>query len=377
MQHIIGWMHRNAITGIATLLWLAVASPARAGLMDSFRDPEDGAFDMSTYLLERKGALPVPIVITEPAVGYGGGLALVFFRQSIKELAEQNAGTRRYRPPDAFAGAGFATENGTWGAGAGGLQVIGDDRWRVSGGGGYVHANLAYYVDDRALDYSLDGAGAMVKLQYRLVRTNAWIAMHARYFKVDSEFDSETGAPERPTTRTIGGLGPMIEYDSRDNMFTPTSGWAGGVKAMYYDPAFGSDESFRVYDGHVYAYTPLPGPFTLGTRVGGAIANGETPFYMLPYVEQRGIAAQRYQGRNTAVVEGELQWHTSSRWTLLGFYGAGRAWGVREYADVDTHGAGGGGFRYMLARLLKMSGGIDFAWGPEFALYLQVGTAWR
>jgi hypothetical protein len=132
-----------------------------------------------------------------------------------------------------------------------------------------------------------------------------------------------------------------------------------------------------VYDGHVYAYTPLPGPFTLGTRVAGAIANGDTPFYMLPYIEQRGIAAQRYQGRNTATAEGELQWHTSSRWTLLGFYGAGRAWGVREYGDVDTHAAGGAGFRYMMARLLKMSGGLDFAWGPEFAMYLQVGTAWR
>jgi hypothetical protein len=226
-------MHRKVAKGIAFVTAMLAAVPAQAGLMDQFKDPEDGAFDMSTYLLERKGALPVPIVITEPAVGYGGGLALVFFRQSIKELAEQNAGTKRYRPPDAFAGAGFATENGTWGAGAGGLQVIGDDRWRVSGGGGYVHANLAYHVDDRALDYSLDGAGAMLKLQYRLVRTNGWIALHARYFKVDSEFDAAAGAPETPATRTVAGLGPLLEDDSRDNLFTPPSGWAGGGKALY------------------------------------------------------------------------------------------------------------------------------------------------
>ena len=372
-------MIRSMYRTIASLiaLHLLVAGAAGAGALDRYRDPEDGAFDLSNYLLERKGALVVPIVITEPAVGYGGGLALVFFRQSIKELAEQDAGTRRYRPPDIMAGAGFATENGTWGAGGGGLEVIGDDRFRVSGGGGYVHANLAYYVDDRRFGYTLEGAGAMAKLQYRLASTHGWLAAHYRWFRVESAFDPVGDAPFSETTRTVAGLGPMIEFDSRDNLFTPTSGWAGGVKGMFYDPAFGGDESFRIYDGHVYAYTPLPGPFTLGTRVAGAIANGDTPFYMLPYIEQRGIAAQRYQGRNTATVEGELQWHTTSRWTVLGFYGAGRAWGEREYADVDTKDAGGAGFRYMLARLLRLSGGLDFAWGPEFAFYVQVGTAWR
>ena len=44
-----------------------------------FTDPEDGQLDMSDFLLKHKGALPVPIVITEPAVGYGFGLGLLFF----------------------------------------------------------------------------------------------------------------------------------------------------------------------------------------------------------------------------------------------------------------------------------------------------------
>ena len=45
----------------------------------SFTDPEDGQFDVSDFLLKHKGALPVPILITEPAVGYGLGLGLLFF----------------------------------------------------------------------------------------------------------------------------------------------------------------------------------------------------------------------------------------------------------------------------------------------------------
>src|SRR5688500_6207299 len=34
-----------------------------------FTDPEDGKLDASEWLLERKGFLPVPILITEPAIG--------------------------------------------------------------------------------------------------------------------------------------------------------------------------------------------------------------------------------------------------------------------------------------------------------------------
>ncbi len=48
-----------------------------------FTDPEDGQLDMSDFLLKHKGALPVPVVITEPAIGYGLGLGLLFFSGPI------------------------------------------------------------------------------------------------------------------------------------------------------------------------------------------------------------------------------------------------------------------------------------------------------
>ena len=37
-----------------------------------FFDPEDGQFDLSYFLENPRGFLPIPIVVTEPAVGYGG-----------------------------------------------------------------------------------------------------------------------------------------------------------------------------------------------------------------------------------------------------------------------------------------------------------------
>ncbi len=55
---------------------------------------------MSNWLLDRDGLLPVHIIVTEPAVGYGGGLALVYFHDKV--------GSRRGSPPSVSAVAGAA-----------------------------------------------------------------------------------------------------------------------------------------------------------------------------------------------------------------------------------------------------------------------------
>ncbi len=45
----------------------------------SFRDSLDHAYDISDFLLNKKGFLLVPSIITEPAVGYGTFTAAVYF----------------------------------------------------------------------------------------------------------------------------------------------------------------------------------------------------------------------------------------------------------------------------------------------------------
>ncbi len=343
----------------------ALPVPSSAGWRETFTDPEDGRLDFSTYLLEHKGALPVPIAITEPAIGYGGGVALLFFQQSLADRITQRAGPTRYRPPDIYAAAGFGTENGTWGTGAGGLLSFADDRWRWRGGAGYVSANLDFY-------------GVASTLLYRVGESHAWIAADVRYISLESRFDAGSSASFLDAKRVSAGIGPTAEYDSRDNLFTANRGWTGALETMFYDPAWGSDAEFQTYRAHLFAYAPVPGRIVLGTRLDARNASSDTPFYMLPYIDLRGIPAVRYQGRNTTVVEAEARWNLDRRWALMGFYGLGRAWGSADDFDAaDTHDAGGTGFRYLLARRLGVYSGIDFAWGPEFALYLQVGSAWR
>jgi len=70
---------------------------------------DDGWLDVSGFLDEAYGFVPLVIPITEPAVGYGaaGGLAFI-----DKPKGEAQAGFGR---PNITAVGGLGTENGTWG----------------------------------------------------------------------------------------------------------------------------------------------------------------------------------------------------------------------------------------------------------------------
>jgi hypothetical protein len=103
------------LRGCLAFAGLLVICQARSGdFLQRFTDPTDGWFDMSQFVLDHKGPLVVPVIITEPAVGYGGGAALVFIRQSLEEQAakaKDNGG--HVAPPDVFGLMAFETENGS------------------------------------------------------------------------------------------------------------------------------------------------------------------------------------------------------------------------------------------------------------------------
>ena len=48
----------------------------------TLKDSLDGAFDLSDYVIDANGFVPVPMIITEPAVGgFGGALIPVFIKK--------------------------------------------------------------------------------------------------------------------------------------------------------------------------------------------------------------------------------------------------------------------------------------------------------
>lgn len=369
----------------AALLLLALHGPARAEKWtDGFRDTHDGQVDLSDWLLDRQGFLPVPIIITEPAVGYGGGAMLLFFRESIRDSVRANAG--RLTPPDIYAVGGAATENGTKGLAAGGMVTYLNDTYRWRGGVARVSANLDFYGTggrDAHLGYNLDGWASVQHGMLRLGGSDAWLVARWNYLDLTNRFDSE-GATGRfgniERASRASGLGLSLEVDTRDNIFTPSRGWTGAIDLTYYDPDWGSDTRFQSYRAHAFGYWEVGRSLVIAGRADARSVDGKAPFYMLPFIDLRGVPAMRLQDRHTAVLETELRWNVTPRWALVGFVGAGRVWGTGEvgFSEGTETVARGVGFRYLVARRLGLYAGMDWARSTQGnAVYLQVGSAWR
>ena len=208
---------RNAWLG----LWLVAIG---AGAQGRFTDPQDGYFDLSDHLLQQKGFMPVPIIITEPALDYGGGLGALWFSESLGE-AKHKSGDGPMVPPSIGGLFAFKSGNGSWGAGGGYFMPLAEDRYRYLGGAGKLSLNLDYYlpISDEAAAYQLAGSGVIQQLLARVGRSNWWLGPRYIYLSCESSFAHQPPAavPSRDLDMQIGQLSLIVDYDSRDNMLLP------------------------------------------------------------------------------------------------------------------------------------------------------------
>ncbi|HVK50928.1 MAG TPA: BamA/TamA family outer membrane protein [Pseudoxanthomonas sp.] len=367
-----------------------VAPDKPSGLSSLLHDPQDHKLDMSRWLLEHKGFLPVPIIISDPAVGYGGGVALAFFHKPEGQaLTRKTAdGRQQLIPPNIYGLMALKTENGSHAYGAGASMHFKEDRWRYAGGVAKASFNLDFYtpgtfIESVPIGYNADGLASFQKVSRRLGSQDFYLGLSWTYMDLDLGFDVASDADrfsEVEKSERSSGLGVSLEYDERDNPFTPSSGWLGEIQGNFYGEGIGSDTTFQSYRAHVFAYWPtFNDKLIVAGRVDARWANGDIPFYRLPYIDLRGIGSARYQDTRAGTVETELRYNLTSRWALIGFIGAGRAWGRRDsFGDATSQVAKGTGFRYLIARQLGLYAGLDYAWGPEDeTFYVQVGSAWR
>ena len=393
------------ISTLATLLVsIAIAPTAEAArdpaedepaessdVLAGFHDPEDGQLDLSEYLATATGFLPIPIIITEPAVGYGGGLAALFLHDPFAGVPiedERSAQARlaegehpRRKPPNMSFAGGAATENGTWFVGGGHRAFWFDDRLRYSGGLLYSSVNLDFYGLGGALPpigFNIEGIALGQELKARVFSTDLFVGL--RYVFLDSTVtvDLPGGIPglaPRKLDTTLSGLGPVLTFTTLDNVLTPLRGVDLDVRALFYDGALGSDFDYQAYDAVIQGFFSPHPRIVIGAVFDTRFSQGRAPFYTLPYVRLRGVPSLRYQDETALSGEFELRWRVLGRWSLVGFAGVGGTLPRNE--NEGTIVAGGAGFRYLIARLLGLEVGVDVARGPEdTAFYIQVGYAW-
>lgn len=233
------WSARAALV----LAMLAPHAAFAADVRETFKrfiDPQDGQLDLSEWLLDRKGFLPVPIIITEPAVGYGAGVALVFISGTIGNAIEKaKAEGGHLVPPDIWAVAGFATENGTRGVAIGGQFTFQDDRWRYRGGVGDFRVNLDFYgiggrlpIPVASIGYTLQGFGSFQQGMYRLGKGDTFVG--ARWIYTDLSTSLDVGAGDAGlTSRNSPSATPAWGSSSSTTRATTSSRRTRGGSARW------------------------------------------------------------------------------------------------------------------------------------------------
>lgn len=372
------------VPALAGALLMLCCGAATAGLFERFIDPETGDFDTSDWLLNHHGVLPVPIIISDPAVGYGLGVAGAYFHRR-KGGQDLDADGVPLITPSVTALAAAYTENDSWFVGGGHFGVWKNDHVRYTGALGYADLNLTFYAGDQSdgfdgFDFEIQGTFIDQEIVFRVGDSNWFLGGSYRFLDSDVAFITGLNIPGLDRIEggaRSSGVSLLAEFDNRNNIFTPTDGQYVELEALFNRQALGSDDDFENYHAEALFWWPFA-DFIAGLRLDGQHTRGDTPFYEIPFIEMRGIPSMRYQGETVAVVETQLTWKVTPRWAVLGFVGAG--WAADSASDLDqsdTILSKGAGFRYQIASKLGLWSGIDVAAGPEDTVfYIQAGSAW-
>ncbi|CAM2833968.1 BamA/TamA family outer membrane protein [Vibrio rarus] len=392
---------KKPIGNIALVMTLSafICNMAQAS---QFTDPLDGAFDMGEYLAENAyGFLPVPIIITEPAVGYGFGVMGMFLheteqqKEARRKLALQSVdGGAMLIPPAVTVAGGGGTENGSWFALLGHRRVWQQDSIRYLGGIGVGRAIMDFYpwsnnqgpLKERGFEIETKGLGGMQKLQFRISNTPLFLGVQQFYSDSEVTVNNILGTEHtyRFGNTKSSGLGVNLEYDAKNSFFYPTQGWDFKAEYLWYRSGIGSDNDYETLLASSTAYFPIAPRWTLAFAVEyNALTTDESrlPPLAYPDINLRGIPVNRYQGNYTSSYQTQVMWQWTPRWSISVFGGVGGNSGIGEANEgVSTmfeqmKWAYGSGFRYLIARRYGVHMGMDFAFSEhDNAFYFNVGT---
>lgn len=355
------------------------AQEKKGGFLSVFRDSTDGALDISDWLINKKGILIIPTIITEPAVGYGIGGAAVFFHSSY---------SAKKGPPSMSGVLGGITQNGTWAAGVFHAGFWKRDRIRYMGALVKLYANVDFYApgnldlfSDVPVNLNLDSWFLLQQLKFRIASTDFFIGGRYMLLNTQNTFEIPLDIPEftgQKFSSTLSELSLKLEFDSRNNIFTPTRGVLLGLSGTYSDSWLGGEDLYGRIGLVLIGYLPASNRVSLGIRHESNYTLGNVPFWARPIINLRGAPLMKYQNVNTTLMEAEVSWNVYKRWYLSGFTGIGNAFSsFAEFENGKSVTTLGTGFRYAIARKLGAHMGMDFAMSnDDFAFYIVFGTAW-
>ena len=357
-------------------------------------DETDSDEEEKKPLVNKGNFLALPIFITEPAIGEGLGVGLVYFHKKkdpntprISTASAMSQTNRQQNPPPTATGVfGAYTNNDTKAVGVGHAGTYFNDKVRVVGVLATALINSTVFFLDYPFEFALDGELAYANFKRRMGTSNFFLGASLTFMDGLIDFAPNID-PNNPDPGSFGlldfeftniGLGASAIYDSRDDTMMPGDGALVDFTISMFEEAIGGDFNYTSFDFKALWFRELHERFVLGLRLDVATVDGRPPFFAVPFVSMRGIPALRFQGETAGAVEVEGRFNISPRWAAVAFGGAGFAHsGDPDLSTGLTIKAYGAGIRFQALKNQNVWLGFDIAKGPEeYAWYIQMGHPW-
>jgi outer membrane protein assembly factor BamA len=181
----------------------------------------------------------------------------------------------------------------------------------------------------------------------------------------DADYLDRVGAEDT----TAGGIGPVLSFDSRDNIHYPGSGTLAEVKGFFKPSSWGNAADYAVGDAAVNHYIGLTPAHILALRAYGRTGTEDTPYTDKSRLGQqsdlRGFKSGEISGRTLLAGQAEIRWQFAERWGAVAFGGLSKLWDddLEALITEDVYYSGGIGIRYMINTDQKINFRIDAAVG--------------
>jgi outer membrane protein assembly factor BamA len=317
----------------------------------------------------------VPIPVANPTFGNGLQLGALYLHPPSDN------------GPPATSGVGLmATDNGTKLGAIFHDQSFDDDRFRLTAvlGGGQLDAKFFGIGTDspfasRPIDYGFRGEVLALRGLFRVSRDADWfIGLNVQQMAASIQFNASDIAPQLPDVSAkfrIGGLGPEVLYDSRDDTTYPTRGEDVTLRWFDYQGSWGNQPTFNKGDVDLRLYRSITSQIVGAVRARYQAASDGTPFFELPSLDLRGVSNDRYRDARVIMGSAEVRYEFLPRWGLLAFVDAGRAAAtVSELGSARTIASYGAAVRWQASAARKLYLGLNVAFSSgTSAVFIQVG----
>lgn len=315
--------------------------------------------------------VPIPYLNYNRSMGFSfGAVPMMMYKLNKQDTIS----------PSSISGAiGIYTTEKTWFAMVFNKFYFNEDKWRATLFGGRGNINFQFFWDHPLspgyINYNTVADIFMIELQRKVIQ-DLYFGINYTYMKMETNFEVGEGIKQ---TTFFNGLGGIVSYDNRDDVYYPHKGIIVNLKYSSY-PAFLDNEfvSDKIEIDYNHFISMKNEKDVIGLRLYGGFGIGDLNFnqqFVIGRNDIRGYTQGKYRGNQLIALQGEYRMNPWEKLGFVGFVGLATVFNAVNETDEGKLLPGAGlGFRYLVFPKNKMNVGMDFAVGDgDWGVYFKIG----